>query len=103
MAALHFDENSFNEIVINQKRTVMIDFWASWCAPCKMVAPIIDELAEELKDSITVGKLDVDQHPSLAAKYSVMSIPTLILFKDGVESNRTVGVQPKEQLLEFLK
>ena len=103
MSALHFDEPRFEEIVINKKGRVLIDFWAPWCTPCRMVAPIIDQLSEDLKDSLIVGKIDIDQHPALAARYNVMTIPTLILFQDGVEIKRTIGVQPREQLLEFSK
>ena len=103
MAALHFDKNSFDDVVINGKNRVLVDFWATWCGPCRMLGPIIEQLADELKDSVTVGKVDVDQQPDLAARYGVMTIPAVILFENGEEVKRTVGAQPKERLMELLK
>ncbi len=82
--------------------TVLVDFWASWCMPCKMLAPVIEEIAEELGGSIKTAKVDVDAEGELALEYSVMSIPTVILFKDGQEFKRFVGVQPKEAYMEVL-
>ena len=100
--ALALTKENFDEI-INGDKPVLVDFWATWCGPCKMLAPTIEELAEELKDEIVVAKLDVDKVQDIAMKYQVMSIPTLVLFKDGKEVKRTVGFRPKAQLLEFLK
>ena len=100
--ALALTKENFDEI-INGDKPVLVDFWATWCGPCKMLAPTIEELAEELKDEIVVAKLDVDKVQDIAMKYQVMSIPTLVLFKDGKEVKRTVGFRPKAQLLEFFK
>ncbi|MBQ3587742.1 MAG: thioredoxin [Oscillospiraceae bacterium] len=100
--SLILNKENFDE-VINGTKPVLVDFWATWCGPCKMLAPTIEELAEELKDEIVVAKLDVDQVQEIAVKYQVMSIPTLVLFKDGKEVKRTVGFRPKAQLLDFLK
>ncbi|MBQ3560312.1 MAG: thioredoxin [Oscillospiraceae bacterium] len=81
----------------------IVDFWATWCGPCKMLGPVIDQIAEELEGKITVGKLDVDQSRETAMEYGVMSIPTVIYFKNGVEVKRFVGVQTKDKLLEAAK
>ncbi len=101
MALILTNEN-FDE-VINGTKPVLVDFWATWCGPCKMLAPTIEELAEELKDEVVVAKLDVDKAQQIAMKYGVMSIPTLVLFNGGKEVKRTVGFQPKAKLLDFLK
>ena len=100
--SLILNKENFDE-VINGTKPVLVDFWATWCGPCKMLAPTIEELAEELKDEVVVAKLDVDQAQEIAIRYQVMSIPTLILFKDGKEEKRTVGFRPKAQLLDFIK
>ncbi len=100
--SLALTKENFDEI-INGDKPVLVDFWATWCGPCKMLAPTIEELAEELKDEVVVAKLDVDKAQEIAVKYQVMSIPTLILFKDGKEVKRTVSFQPKAKLLDFIK
>lgn len=81
------------------KGVVLVDFWATWCGPCKMIAPVVEQIAAENDGKMRVGKLDVDQNGSTAMKYGVMSIPTLILFKDGQPVERLVGYQPKERLM----
>ena len=91
----------FDELVESGKN-VLVDFYADWCGPCKMLSPIIDEIAEECTD-ITVGKVNVDENNLLAAKYNVMSIPTMIIFKNGKEQARLVGVRPKEDILAELQ
>ena len=96
------DEGNFDELVLKSKIPVMIDFWATWCGPCKMVAPIVEELAEEYAGKISVGKVDVDQNPKVASKYGIMSIPSLIVFKGGKPVTNIVGFRPKEQLKQTL-
>lgn len=95
-------KENFDEIVLNNKGLVLIDFWATWCGPCMMQAPIIEELAEEL-DDVTVGKIDVDADGELAVKYGVSSIPTLMLFKDGECVSTNVGYHTKNQLLDIIE
>ena len=88
----------FDEKVINAERPVLVDFWAEWCMPCKMIAPIVDELAEELDGQMDFAKVDVDVSPVTAVKYGVRSIPTLLIFKDGKPVEQIVGAAPKGQL-----
>lgn len=100
--SLALTKENFNE-VINGTKPVLVDFWATWCGPCKMLAPTIERLAEELEGEVVVAKLDVDREQDIALKYQVMSIPTLILFNEGKEVRRTVGFQPKAKILDFIK
>ena len=95
-------QSNFESEVLQAKAPVLVDFWAQWCAPCRAVAPILSELAAKHQGKFTIGKVNVDEHPELAAKFGVMNIPTLILFKGGQEVDRMVGVQPKTQLEEKL-
>jgi len=95
MSLLNLTSGDFDEAI--HSGTVLVDFWAGWCMPCRMLAPIIEDLAEKYKGSVTVAKVDVDKEDALAARYNVMSIPTVILFKEGVEAKRIVGVQAKEK------
>jgi thioredoxin 1 len=94
---------SFANDVEKGQGVVLVDFWAAWCGPCKMIAPIVEQIANESDGKITVGKLDVDANTQTAMKYGVMSIPTLILFKNGQPVERLVGYQPKERLLAKIK
>ena len=93
---------TFDEVVRGSDKPVVVDFWAEWCGPCKKVAPIIDELATEQAGNLTFAKLDIDANPQVSLRYNVMSIPTLIVFKDGKEAKRLVGAKGKHQLLEEL-
>ncbi len=101
MAVLHITKDNFESEVLHSDKPVLLDFWAPWCGPCKMVAPIVEEIANERTD-IKVGKIDVDDDPELAVRFQVMSIPTLIVFKDGKEQKRNVGLISKERILQML-
>ena len=98
---LELTADNFDEAV-RKHRVLVVDCWAEWCAPCRMVAPIIEELAREYRGTVTFGKLDVDRNPSVAARYSVMSIPTLLVFKDWQLVDQMVGAQPKQMLQQRL-
>ncbi|MBW4029883.1 MAG: thioredoxin [Acidobacteria bacterium] len=91
---------TFDEVVGSSEKPILVDFWAEWCGPCKMIAPILEDFAEEQRDRFVIGKLDVDVNVATATKYSVMSIPTLLLFKDGQVIARLVGAKPKGALLQ---
>jgi thioredoxin 1 len=93
---------SFESTVLNSDKPVVVDFWATWCGPCKMVAPVLDEIAGENKDKLTVAKLDIDANPATARDYQVMSIPTMIVFKGGKPVKQIVGAKPKAALLSDL-
>ena len=101
MSVLNITKDNFKKEVLENSKPVMLDFWASWCGPCRMVSPIIDQIAEERTD-ITVGKINVDEQPELAASFQVMSIPTIVVMKDGKVFNSTMGAQPKAKLLALL-
>jgi thioredoxin len=95
-------DDTFDQDVLKSGKTVVVDFWATWCGPCKMVSPVLDEIAGENSDKITVAKLDIDQNPSTARDYQVMSIPTMIVFQDGKPVKQIVGAKPKAALLSDL-
>ncbi|MGI8824254.1 MAG: thioredoxin [Chloroflexota bacterium] len=94
---------SFANEVTSASQPVLVDFWAAWCGPCRMIAPILENLAEEYSSSLKITKLDVDQNPQVSMQFGVQSIPTMILFKDGKEVERIVGYMPKERLLGRIK
>ncbi len=93
-----FNEENFEAEVLGSSIPVFVDFFADWCGPCKMMSPVIDQLSEEYAGRVKVGKVDVDESSELAARYGVMSIPNMVLFKDGVPADRIIGAVPKSQL-----
>ncbi len=103
MAVINIDDQTFaNEVENDKAGTVLVDFWAPWCGPCKMLAPILDEVDEEIGDKVKIGKINVDENPEVPGRFGILSIPTLILFKDGKQVNKIVGLQSKEQLIEWI-
>ena len=101
MSAININKTNFQNEVINSEKPVLLDFWASWCGPCRMIGPIVDEIAAERSD-LKVGKVNVDEQPELAGQFGVMSIPTLVVMKNGKVINQAVGVRPKAQILAML-
>ena len=101
MSVTNINKNNFQNEVLNSEKPVLLDFWAPWCGPCRMVSPIVDEIAAERGD-IKVGKVNVDEQPKLAAQFGVMSIPTLVVMKGGKVANQMVGARPKSQILAML-
>jgi len=95
-------ESTFDEIVNGTTEPVVVDFWAEWCGPCKTIAPILDEIADEQVGRVKITKLNVDENPSIAQRYGVMSIPTMLVFKDGEVTKSIVGSKPKATLMEEL-
>ncbi|MBA2438445.1 MAG: thioredoxin [Acidimicrobiia bacterium] len=102
MSTLTLSATTFDEEIAASSQAVVVDFWAEWCTPCKMIAPILDEIAAEHPDSLRIAKLNVDDHPDIGRRYQVMSIPTLLVFKDGELVKRLVGAKGKSQLLTEL-
>lgn len=98
MSVKHFTDDNFSKQVLESELPVLVDFWAQWCGPCKMIAPVVEELAREYAGRMVIGKLDVDASPKTAGAYGVMSIPTLVFFKGGKVSNQVVGALSKMQL-----
>ena len=101
MNAVNINKSNFSEEVIHSDRPVLLDFWAPWCGPCRMVGPIVEEIASERAD-IKVGKVNVDEQPELAGRFGVMSIPTLVVMKNGRVVRQTMGARPKSQILALL-
>jgi len=95
-------DSDFDQMVLQAETPVLVDFWAPWCAPCRMVAPVVEELAEEYEGRVNFAKLDVDQNPKTASKYGIMSIPTLLIFKKGKPVSHIVGFRPKTELKRSL-
>ncbi len=103
MAELKITSSNFESEVLNANVPVIVDFWAPWCGPCRMLAPVLAEIAEENEGSVIVGKINVDEESQLAAQFGIASIPTLIVFKNGEISAKSVGVKPKAQILDMVK
>ena len=101
MSAMTINKINFETEVLQSDRPVLVDFWASWCGPCRMVAPVVEEIAQE-HPAIKVGKVNVDEEPELASRFGIMSIPTLLVFKDGKLANQMVGARPKADILAML-
>ena len=101
-AVLDLTESGFDQDVLKSPTPVLVDMWAAWCGPCRMIAPIVEELAGQYQGKVKFGKLNVDDHPAVAAQYRVMNIPTLLVFKGGQEVDRIVGAQPKQELARRL-
>jgi thioredoxin 1 len=100
--ALEFTEENFEELALKSDKPVLVDFWAEWCGPCRMVGPHVDAIATEYEGKAVVGKVNVDQHPAIAAKFGVRNIPTIVFLKNGEQVDKVVGAVPKEQLAEKL-
>ena len=96
-------DGSFEADVIKSEKPVLLDFWAEWCGPCKMIGPLLDEIAEEFKDKLTVAKINIDENQNTPQKYAVRSIPTLMIFKNGNVHAQKMGALSKSQLVEFLE
>jgi len=101
MSAININKNNFQKEVMDSEKPVLLDFWAPWCGPCRMVVPIVEEIARERSD-IKVGKVNVDEQPELASRFGVMSIPTLVVMKDGRIVNQSMGARPKSAILGML-
>lgn len=102
-APVEVTDATFEQMVVESDKPVLVDFWAEWCGPCKMIAPVLNDIAKELEGKLTIGKLDIDMNQQTAMAFGVMSIPTLLLFKNGQPIDRIVGYQPKPQLMARLQ
>ena len=98
--AMEITDANFSEVVENSSQPVLVDFWATWCGPCRMLGPIVDEFAEK-QEAVVVGKVSVDEQPALASRFGVMTIPTLILFKEGKEVDKSIGLISQDELTKF--
>ncbi len=103
MTSVTITDDNFQDEVVSSEKPVLVDYWATWCGPCKMVGPIVEEIALEYQDKLKVGKLDVDNNQASAAQQNVMSIPTLLIFKDGEVVAQQIGALSKTQLIEFIE
>ncbi|HBP08839.1 MAG TPA: thioredoxin [Treponema sp.] len=103
MMEVKITESNFKEEVLNSNKPVLVDFWATWCGPCRMLSPVIEEIAAEKSENLKVGKVNVDEEPALATQFGVVSIPMLVLFKNGKAVKTSVGYQPKDEILKFIE
>lgn len=101
--ALQVTDSNFDELVLNSGKPALVDFWAEWCGPCRMIAPYVEQIAEEYKDKAVVAKVDVDNCPGIAARYGIRNIPTILFFKDGEQVDKQVGAVPKSNLVAKLE
>lgn len=102
MSVINLDSKNFEKEVLNSEVPVLIDFWATWCGPCRMMAPVVEEIANEVGEKAKVCKVNIDENKDIAEKYDVMSIPTFLIIKNGKVAATTVGVQPKENIIKLL-
>lgn len=103
MSVLHLTQSNFDETIQKADRPVLVDFWAPWCGPCRMLAPILEEVASEHDGDVIVAKVNIDEEMDLASRFGVASIPTMVVFKNGQLANRTVGLQPKAKVVELFQ
>ena len=103
MTIVNINENNFEKEVVKSSLPCLVDFWAEWCGPCKNLAPILDEISNESKEKVKIGNINIDDNQELAAKFSIRSIPTMILFKDGNSIDTNVGLPPKKELLDWIE
>lgn len=103
MAPIKVSDSSFQNDVLGAPKPVVVDFWAEWCGPCRMIAPALEELAEELKDKVTIAKVNIDENPGIPTKYGVRGVPTLMIFQDGQVAATKVGALPKSKIKEWIE
>lgn len=101
--AIQLTKENWDREVVESEKPILVDFWASWCNPCRMLSPVIEEIAEEAKEEYKVGKVNVDEQPELAAKFKIMSIPTLIVLKNGTVIEKSIGVKGKDEIISMVK
>ena len=101
MAIINITQSNFDALVLNSDKTILLDFWAPWCGPCRMVAPILEQIAAE-RDDVVIGKVNVDEEMEIAREYGIVSIPTLIVVKNGMEVDKAIGYRPKADILDLL-
>src|SRR5574344_1872642 len=99
---ININNDNFNEEVIDAKKPILVDFFATWCGPCKMLSPIVEQVAQEMGDKVNIARVDIDEAMEIAQEYGIMSVPTLILFKDGAEVTRSIGFRQKSQIIDLI-